>query len=170
MVLIQKYIRTKECIEIELLLSNPYTGNSLTDLKRFKKDHEAQYFYWSTVWSFLNFGVEAFIGHCRILKEYYFDSTSSPFYNDQSWRDNYENLDKEFNSEYFNGIIVTIENKAHHIIEYKQVLINAIPIYKEAKHLEAKTMVAELIQLSNTIIENRAKIQNLTPFPNSKTV
>lgn len=152
-----------------LFISNPYTNNTETRKEVFVNDDEANHYYWNLIWSYLNFGVETFVEHCKLNSDNYFNNKSIPFYNDDNWRTNYWLLLKEFNLDYFAGTIVTIENKAHHILEHKEILKKAVPIYLEAGHKEAKEMVRELIGFSKNIIKHKEFIQSLTPLLTIKT-
>lgn len=169
MITIQKYEKTKDLVTIELLISNPYTGNSDVRTESFKNEDTAQHYYWNLIWSHLNWGVEQFVEHCKSIAEHYLNPRAIPFYNDENWRQNYWVLLKKFNTDYFGGVIDTIENKANHIIEHQAILVNAITVYNQSGHKEAKQMITELLSISKTIIDNKDKIQKLTPLPIKRT-
>tara|TARA_X000000950_G_C13611032_1_gene535361 strand:+ start:213 stop:710 length:498 start_codon:yes stop_codon:yes gene_type:complete len=161
MITIQKYERTKDQIIMELFISNPYTNNSEVKREVFFTDEAAQHYYWNLIWSYLNFGVEQFVEHCKSISENYLNPRAVPFYNDESWRQNFWELTKKFNTDYFCGVIDTIENKAQHIREYKAILKKGVTLYNEAGHKEAKQMVNELIGFAENIIKHKVFIQEL---------
>lgn len=157
MITITKYNKSIDKVEMEILLSNPYSKNSDTRKETFDTEEQAQNHYWQLVYSYFNFGIEQFVEHCKSLAKNYFCPTAVPFYNNESWRLNYWKLLDLFNTDYFGGVIDTTNQKAQHILEHKQILIDAITIYNDAGHIKAKTMVQELITLSNGVMKDLEK-------------
>ena len=121
------------------------------------------------VYSYFNYGIEQFVEHCKSIAENYFCPTTIPFYNNANWRLNYWTLLKKFNTDYFGGIIDTTDQKAKYILENKQILIDAITIYNDAGHYQAKTMITELITLSNGVIKDLEKKNETINKTNLKT-
>lgn len=164
MLKINKYEVGKFHTTIEILTSDPFSGKEAVSVNEFATEQEAQHYYWNIVWSYLNFGVERVVYHSTSIAMNYFNPRVVPFYNDENWRNNYWELIRQFNMDYFgSNIIATIEAKAHHIVEHQEILLKAIPIYMDAGKQAMTEMVNDLITLSNTIIKNKKSIQDLTP-------
>ena len=158
MITIQKYNTAPNGkVDMELFISSPYTGNSETRTETFDNETEAQNHFWQLVYSYFNYGVEQFVEHCKSLAENYFNPNSIPFYNNESWRQNYWELLRKFNTDYFGGIVDTTDQKAKHILANQQILVDAITLYEDAGHQKAKAMVQSLVSLSKHVLKDLEK-------------